>query len=352
MSAQAPCPISPARLLALAPTTTLRERGERYRGDTVTASIRELPSFDRANVRALYEFLLVVYDRSRADLERPQQGLAALRELVSSELFTELLARVRRLGATLRAADAPMSIRRSLHDVRGGSLMALLMHLDVIREDEALPNDLQRVFILSRDHLKMMRNALHDLDPARYQLDLQGRAHSVALLREKWTDVRYAPGAADAPATTTTVVRFHCDFEGAVSERCMEFSALDRVIYNLVNNAARHSVDGRVDVVVRAVDDFEDTDLRFAVINRVSAAQQAALRERFGDQLSELFRGGFTTGGHGIGLRICGDFVTHGYARASLDDALARRLLGAELIDGCFVAWFHWPGRRATSEVA
>ena len=349
MSVQAPCPISPAKLLALAPTALRREGGARYRGDSVTASISELPERDRATVRALYDFLLDVYDRSRDDLERPAQGLAALSELVESELFTELLERVRRLGATLRAADAPLSIRRSLHDVRGGSLMALLMHLDMIREDEALPNDLQRVFILTRDHLKMMRNALHDLDRARYQADLRDRTHSVELLREKWTDVRYGPGAEGAPATW---VRFHCDFEGAVSERCMEFSALDRVIYNLVNNAARHSVDGRVDVVVRAVDDFVDTDLRFAVINRVSEAQRVALRERFGDQLSELFRGGFTTGGHGIGLRICGDFVTHGYARASLDEALAQRLLGVELIDDCFVAWFHWPGRRATSGAA
>ena len=126
----------------------------------------------------------------------------------------------------------------------------------------------------------------------------------------------------------------------------MEFSALDRVIYNLVNNASQHAADGQVDLIITAVDDQASTHLRFAVVNKVSAEQRAALAERFGDDLSALFRGGFTTGGHGIGMRVCGDFVTQGYGRSSLDAALSDKLLGVDLVDDRFVAWFHWPGER------
>lgn len=342
---QASPPLSRQAVLALAPVELDPLRAERYRGDTVTSSMGQLAVEDRATIRFLYTLLLKAYELSGEHLN-DDGGVAALTELASAEGFSELVDRVSTLGTRLTSDDVPYAVKQSIHDVRGGSLMALIMHLDMALEGEALPQDVQRVFILARDHLKMMRNAFCDLDPERYNADLAERAHGIDLLRSKWSNVKYIAGDG------AIRVQFHCDFDGAVSQRCMEFSALDRVIYNLVNNAAQHTANGRVDVVITPLDDGRETHLRFAVINPITAEQRAALQSTFGDELSELFRGGFTTGGHGIGMRVCADFVTHGYARGSVDQALQDRLLGIDLVDDHFVAWFHWPAVRTEASGA
>ncbi|TNE85160.1 MAG: HAMP domain-containing histidine kinase [Deltaproteobacteria bacterium] len=333
-------PLTPERLRSIAPTDISRLSEEAYYGDSVTISMNSLGVSDRSIVRELYGFLLDVYRETERNLNADDGGVQALKDLADTDAFDTLVDRVSTLGAALHADHISLDVKRSLHDVRGGSLMALIMHLDMALEDDAIPEDVQRVFILARDHLKMMRNAIQDLDRARYEADLEERAHSIDLLREKWTNVTYAGGRG------TAKVRFHCDFHGAVSQRCMEFSALDRVIYNLVNNASQHAADGQVDIAIVPVDDAASTHLRFAVMNKITDAQRQALAEAFGDDLSQLYKGGFTTGGHGIGLRVCGDFVTHGYARESLDQALADQLLGVNVVDDTFVAWFHWPGER------
>ncbi len=333
-------PLTTAQLLDLAPLAIENRHGERYRGDTVTVSLTQIPEADTARLRLLYMFLLRVKQVSGAHVADGARGIVPLQQTLQID-FETVSEAVAQIGAQLAAEHVDADVRKALHDIRGGSLMALMMHLDIVREGEAEGGDLERIFILTRDHLKMMRNAIYDLDPERYAADLETKEHAIELLREKWSSVAYRI------AGGYVQVHFHCEFDGAISERCMEFSALDRVLYNFVNNAARFATDGRVDIVVTPLSAATDTHLRFAVINGVSANQVQTLRTRFPTGLSELYRGGFTTGGHGIGLRIVGDFVTHAYGRESLDRSLDDELLGATLIDSHFVAWFHWPGRRS-----
>jgi signal transduction histidine kinase len=336
-------PPTQEELAALVAGDRIRRRPRPDIGDSVNVPLSHLDPADAAVVRALYEFL-----GGLLALVEPRRGggaaaLQALQAFLQATRFAELAQRVDRLGAALLSDDTPMDLRKVYHDVRGGGLPALLMHLDMVAEGEATPDDIERIFVLSRDQLKIIRNAIPDLDPEGYAHDLEPRQHGTDLLLAKWQTERYRV------EDTEVELDLRCDFKGSVSERCMEFAALDRVIYNLVNNAARFAEDGHVGLNVFPIDGQPDTDLRFVVMNRVAPEHRERLEADLGAELSSVFAGGYTTGGHGLGLRICGDFVVHGYGLPSLHTALDDGYLGARLVRDTFVAWFHWPARRSAA---
>jgi signal transduction histidine kinase len=333
------------QLAALAPARLIRARAGKYFGDTLTISIGTLPGEHAAIVRRLYSFLLALRDHTyqAAHRDRGVEALDALGDFLVRHGFESLIQECATLRAAMTAEATREIVRQTYHDVRGSSLTSLVAHLEMALAGEAEPDDVARIFLLARDHLKIMRNAIHDLDQAAYALDLRQEQHSVDLLREKWTSV------AHHTERGSVRVVLDCDFSGWISDRCMEMSSLDRVLYNLINNAAEHA-DGDV-VLVRAfaIDQNATTHLRFAVINRVREEQRAILEDRLQGQLERLFQGGFTTAGHGIGMGICGEIVSHSYGLRSVRDACDRGYLGVRIIDGCFVAWFHWPARRASA---
>jgi hypothetical protein len=337
---QASASPSPDELLALVPPEHIHRRTRRYVGDSVAVSLARIAPDDVAIVRMLYGFLEQIYRYVGPRLDGGAGALAGLQGFIAGQGFEQIQAGIGSLGATLSAAETPIDVRKAYHDVRGGGLPGLMLHLDAVASGEGQTQDLERIFLLCRDQLKIIRNAIPDLDPAGYAQDLEDRAHTTELLRAKWST--------DAYRLRDVQVELHlrCDFDGAVSERCMEFAALDRVIYNLVNNAARFAADRRVDLEMFPISDAAETDLRFVVMNRVGPEHRERLRGDLGDDLSRVFEGGYTTGGYGLGLRICGDFVTHGYNLPSLRAALGDGYLGARLIRDTFVAWFHWPARR------
>ncbi|MFT4623306.1 MAG: hypothetical protein ACI8PZ_001962 [Myxococcota bacterium] len=319
------------------PTVLPTRRGPN-RGDGQTVSLSALPASERVRVRTLYAFLVDLQHKLDPCADDPAAAFAAVAALDEATVGA-VFDTAQSLGVDLQGATG--EVRKAMHDVRGGSLTALLTHVDLIHDGIAGPVDAERVHLLVRDHLKMMRNALFDLDPDRYTADLVDREHGMDLLRAKWTRTTWPVAGRQAR------VHLDSDFAGSVSERCMEFSSLDRVLYNLVNNAGRFAADGQVTLIADAVDAARDTHLRFAVINPVGPDQSAALRARFGGDLSTVFEGGFTTGGHGLGTRICADLVRHAYGLVSVQKALTQHILGAELVADHYVAWFHWPAMRA-----
>ena len=141
------------------------------------------------------------------------------------------------------------------------------------------------------------------------------------------------------PGDRLARVEVDSTYEGPVSRRCLEFSALDRVLYNLMNNAVRFTADGMVTLYLREI----GANLRFVVVNEIASTQVATLRESRGDDLGGLFLGGFTTGGDGIGLSICGEFVANAYGLPDVSAAVRGRHVGVEVAGEAFVAWFHWP---------
>jgi len=91
-----------------------------------------------------------------------------------------------------------------------------------------------------RNQLKIMRNALADIDPERRRADEGRKTHSVELMLEKWQNSLFYR-AASGPVR----LQIECSYRGAVSESCLEYSTLERALYNFLNNAARNAADHR-----------------------------------------------------------------------------------------------------------
>ena len=342
---------SPAQeeLIALAASHRIRQRPRPYLGDSVQVPLGALGPADGTAIQELYQFLCQLLRFITPQLDDGMAMIGSLREFLVKAGYEVVMRRIHDLGATLEANETPLALRKIYHDIRGCGLPALVMHLDMVLAGEAQAQDLGRIFLLCRDQLKIIRNALPDVDPAGYARDLESNEHSTTLLLDKWSTAIYRLRGAEVALT------MRCEFEGSISERCMEFAALDRVVYNLVNNAARFAADGKVDLNIFAIDEDgrgparDETDLRFVVMNRLHPHHGARIRADLGDDLSSLFGGGYTTGGHGLGLSICGDFVTDGYGLPSLHTALANGYLGARIIRDTFLVWFHWPARRSAA---
>lgn len=326
-------PLSETELQTLAPAHLTTYRTDRYEGDGLDASLARFAPADRERLRRVYDSLLGMLEQ----LRDPVPDLARAERFAAENGWSAAVAGVRELGADTPGARVEPALRKVVHDLRGGAMQAIVSLLQLQQIGIAPDDGGRQLFFLVRDHLKMMRNALPDLDPERTARDRSDHPHDVELLVEKWREASYR--LADSQAE----VAIRCEYRGTIAERCLEFSALDRIIYNLVNNAVRNTADGEVGVTIFAPDREDPRDLRFVVANAVAGDQVRALESRFGDDLGGLFRGGFTTGGTGLGMSICAEFVMHAYGVDSLDEALGGRYVGARLEDDRFLAWFHWP---------
>ena len=350
-------------LFDLAPARLNNLRQTRYGGGDMGVLLSELPPDDATHVRELYAALSTLLGGLRVALRIPagdggapggfsngspdigdasvgeiEQAITILRSTAKSPQWSSAIHGARALHAHQqddgRSESDVVRVRQAFHDVRGGALAALALTLEFIAIGGATTADVVRCFYLTRDHLKIMRNAIEDIDTGARARDQVQRDHGADLLFEKWSGAthRLAAGASARVAVDST-------YDGPVSRRCLEFSALDRVLYNLMNNAVRFTTDGVVELYLRMV----HGNLRFVVANATSAEHRAVLARNHGDAMGTLFLGGFSTGGEGVGLSICGEFVANAYGLASGEDAIAGGHVGAKIVDGAFVAWFHWP---------
>lgn len=328
-------PLSDETVKALAPCNLPFLRHDPFTRSRSSASIHELPETIQRTVRELYQTLLMIF----AEFDQQRQiDLHRLQQLLQETHWHDLMHELRNLS--LHQADAHLG--QVLHDLRGGSLQALALQLQLIELGQVRPDDIERIYLLIRDHLKIMRNCLPDLDPVRTARDIELRAHGVDLLLEKWQHADYR--LPDGQASITVDARYN----GVVADRCVEFSALDRVFYNLINNATRHSADRRVMVGIFPIFECETPSLRIVVANRIDLLQRTALEQRFGLQWSDLFYGGFTfsrdgSSGHGFGLAICAELVANAYGLPNGPAAIGGGYVGARPHGDLFVAWFHWP---------
>lgn len=331
-----PAPLSDTQLMALASWTLASRRSERYRGDGMSCSLDTFTPDDAARLRQLYDALQHIHAALSGDLDQPETACHALSQVLDAVGWSVLIKDIRRLGQTTYALHDTQVLRETIHDIRGGALTLLSLYIPQLQRGEPDPAVLLRLFFLSRDHLKIMRNAIPDLDRERYQRDIEGQSHSVQLLVEKWQ--------IESPVEHPEVT-IDCRFDGHISETCVEFAALDRMLYNLINNAFRHASTPHVHVhlVVLPSPEQPSHDLRFVVSNPIDHAQRRRLEARFGDTLGDLFLGGFTTGGSGLGMRIVAEFAANAYGLNLVEDAIAQGYVGVSLVDDQFVVWFHWP---------
>ena len=307
---------------------------QRYGGDGLSWSTQNLAESDRESLSRFYWAVNNLLGTMPGDTDDKDTHLNYLRTWMDSHDWRTLRRDVAAVGPdTYAEVGTHPILRKVLHDVRGGPMTSLSVDLGLLRIGTSDDFDPHRVFLLARDVRKIMRNAFPDIDSDGFETDRQLRAHSVQLLVEKWTRFRITPP-----------VDVECHFVGAVAETCIEFSALDRVLYNVMNNAVREGdlSKGAISLRIEADNADEPTQLRFTVCNPVLSSQSQRLVNRFKGNLSSLFTTQFSTTGSGIGLQVVGDFVARAYD-LPIHVAISGGYVGASLKNEMFRVWFHWP---------
>ncbi len=311
-------------------------RSERYIGDENAVRLPEIPQAHAEQIRELYELLKDTLETANAAIRDsdPMWLAKRLKEM-------DFTARVQDFAAGFSTSgivdeNTRSRLRKIYHDTRGGALTAVLgmAQLLEMKGNEVELAEVYGVFNAVRDHLKILRNCFIDLDPPRRERDQAFNAHSAKLFRRKWAG--YHDGGVR--------VEYVSDFEGDISSSCLEFSSVERAIYNLVNNAMHHTTDGLIRLYVLAHETGIDAEnVQIATANAIDPGEAQRLRESFGERLGELFMGGFTIGGSGVGLSICTELVSNAYGLGRFHDAVEGGYVGADILQDQFVAWIHWP---------
>ena len=345
-------PPIPEILLALAPLHLPNRRSVRYIGEDQCIRLASLAERDQTLLRRLYdiltELLLLITNQPSDDTDR-WHGVA---KWTRRHDLDTLIDEVRELGAASYAEGASEGLAKAIHDVRGGSLSALLGRLQIVdylttRTEE----NLQAIFVLARDHHKIMRSAVLGLDDQRRAEDHLPKSHDVKLIVKKWHESVVGPKWQERPVRLFV----DCRHEGALTECCLESAAIDRIFYNLATNACRHCAGERLDMAIFPVPDAPGTCLRFVLSNPVSEKDAAALRgllragggdsadKGLGLNLEALFSPQVSSTGSGFGLTVVADFVAGAFGLADRSQALHERYVGAVLDADVFRVWFHWP---------
>ncbi|MBS2034592.1 MerR family transcriptional regulator [bacterium] len=207
----------------LAPRDLLPQRATRYAGENLGVSLRLLHSSDLALVYRLYRTLKGLYEiwiYMEQRLARPIL-LGRLGVLFEKGFEAEL--------KLLGAATGPQEpgLRNALEDTRGGALSVILDYCRGRELEQLNSTDLNVLLTLARDHAKMMRNAFYDLDDPLREADETLKAHSLRPVLQK-LQAFYA-GRAEFRAGS--------NYQGPISSRCLETSALDRITYGFLARA-------------------------------------------------------------------------------------------------------------------
>ena len=327
--------LTAAELESLAPLDLRNYREDRFRGDNSRSQLSEYAEEDRQFLLRIYQGLQGVFEEllhghhDHEHIRRVLTNRNPQRELIAAD--------TRHLGAATLGMNQSRLLAQVIHDIRGGALQSLLIRWEMFAAFPDASPGLSAVFFLLRDHLKIMRNCVADLDAKRFADDSARKDHGTDLLLEKWTSANFYGSSIPA------LIEFDCTYEGTLCESCLEFSTLDRIIYNLLNNAARNASDHVVQFHILPMPKRETAEnLRFIIANHVSGEHAAKLTAAVPD-LGQLFRSGFTTGGHGVGMSIVADFCTQAFGIYNDETARKDGYYGAQWIKDVFVAWFHWP---------
>jgi K+-sensing histidine kinase KdpD len=339
-----PAPDLKQRVRDLAPTELSSARDQRYDGSGFDVSLERFSPSDQANLRIIYETVKKAYELWLYMREAPNHDLMA-RHLATQFHHPDFINAFRSLGAPDdHETELPKDLRKVLHDVRGGALVGLNGYASLL--DAGDPSAEERMawtesaVLMARDHAKLMRNALVDIDPLVREADEGLKVHYIDDFVRKWQGARLQNRGQNA------TVSVQCDFEGSITNRCLETSAIDRVLYNYLNNATRFTADERVELIITPIN---DALVRWVVTNPVSSDQFDWLQEHQRSSFRSLFEGGLTRGGQGIGLSNCVDFVAKSCGRTPAE-ALDAGYLGAALIGNVYHAWFHWPSFQPGDE--
>lgn len=320
---------------ALAPQDLPIRREKRYDGGGFHIQLTELAPADVTAIRQMYQMVKSIYDiwlymSDNVNYDLIRQEIARF----ESTEFLDLVQSIGRATYQQRGDQLIPLIRKAIHDIRGGGLTALIGYAQLL---PMLPNTTQymrQAVYLARDHAKMMRNVLPDLDVTIRAADEGLKLHNIQEFVHKWDGFTF-----EMPAKSVTI-QAETTYDGYITNRCLETSAVDRILYNFINNAARFSAGDTVELGVLQTANHL---IRWVVKNQITDDQIAWLHENVGKELHPLFQGGYTRGGNGLGLSNCTDFVAASFGIHDSDDAIMQGYIGAKIIENNYYAWFHWP---------
>lgn len=322
---------------SLAPLELLNAREVRFDGGGFEVTLADFAQVDRDTILEIYKATRQVYDLWLYMQHQPDFGLL----LRVSRVFAapDFVKKVVSVGAaTYEEYGYPQpSIQAAMHDLKGGAMTSLIGYAEFVGTSELevvqLEQDILRMVKLARDHAKMMRNLLPELDPLVREADERNRLHLVDGFLEKWSDfVFHIEGR-------KVRVKVDSQVSGYLTSCCLETSSVDRILFNYINNAARFAASGEVRLTIYFT---SPGILRWVVENELSEDHEQWLEERLGGDLTRLFEGGMTRGGQGIGLSNCVSLVASSFG-VSESKALKKKYLGARVLEHTYYAWFHWP---------
>jgi signal transduction histidine kinase len=325
--------------LDLASTDLKNNRSRRYDGAGFSISLHDMAPEDVSLILRLYNSLKGIYDLWLYMGQTPNYEL--LRISLKQFSTTEFVMAARSIGVATYALDnPPPELRKACHDLRGGALSSLTGYAKLIPRLPEDDNLVRKAVFLARDHAKMMRNIIPDLDKPIRAADESVKLHSIHEFIDKWDQITVEIGSKQVKVLAES------DLQCYITNRCLESSAIDRILYNYLNNAIRFSAKEYVHLVVIPI---HNSLTRWVVENELTDRQKAWLQETLNNELSQLFQGGYTRGGQGIGLSSCSDLVAASFG-ISPSEAIESEYLGAKVNNHTYYAWFHWPIYVPTSE--
>ena len=150
------------------PASVPRVRTERYIGDENTVKLQSMIGEHALAVERMYAFLRDTFATLETGVSDgdPMWTMERLKSM-------RVLEQIKRFASVMRTddydGDARRMMRQVFHDMRGGALTVAysLVQLAEMKGSEVEISDVYSIFFAVRDHLKIMRNCVVDLDPER-----------------------------------------------------------------------------------------------------------------------------------------------------------------------------------------
>lgn len=286
----------------LAPRNLKSHRQERYAGESLEVCLAQLPEDLQPTVHKIYGLTKSLYEL----WTYMERRIAAefvyrrLRQLAEPDLMAQIQ---QMLEAGSRLRD-PL-VRGAIEDVCCGALLPLQQ--EALRQVESGfdTDSLNLAVSLARDHSKMMRNALRDLDATLREADEHPRAHDFGPIAQKLLPLR-GIGWVENVAT---------DYTGPISCRCLEVSALDRVLYRFLQPAT--GLKARSSQMKIWIVPIENQLLRLAF--------------QYTDKPNAPTTSSFDT-------RVVAQAMG-----VSFEKAIGQGYIGSKKMGSSHWAWFHWP---------
>ena len=314
-------------------------RRSRYHAQDIELSLYDVPLTARRAIRKLYRHLVELTYLLRPWLDNPDfpttMAEKRLRTFVLTAKWSQMLSALQAVTPTQTLIESAR-VHRVIHDLRGGALSSLSLYLQLAESGDLYATDIPHMVLLANDHAKMLRTAISDLDRIRYTRDELFIPQPIDTIVHHWRNVFYRIESGQA-----CHVSCQSHVYGYIADSVIELAALERILYNLVNNAVRHTHAGGVEIQIEYHDTTHEL-VRFSVQNPLTTDQVTRLDQLTANNPSNLILRPITTTGSGLGLGICADIVAHVF-QTDVDQIIHHRYFDVSWRNNQFVVEFVWP---------